>query len=215
MVFPRKPAIPVENSRLVPIGEPFRVRLSTSSEYYVVCECKCGSIVAVSCKHIRRGTLSCGCLQREKNKTHGFAPGKNQQHRLYRIWAGIKTRCCNPKCHGYQRYGGRGIAMCVEWSNDPAAFIRWGMAHGWQRGLDIDRINNDGPYSPENCRFVTRAENATNRHNTVRLVWKGETLHISGWARKLGLHASTVWDRYYRGVRPPELFAIPRDGHHG
>lgn len=151
-----------------------------------------------------------GTLGNHNAVVHGLARTK-QQHSLYRIWAGIKTRCYNPNVRNFHRYGGRGIVMCAEWIDDPVAFIHWGLTHGWKPGLTIDRKDNDGPYSPDNCQFITRDEQAANRRDTIRLTWHDETLHLAGWAEKLGMSRGTLHDRYKRGVRPPELFAAVTD----
>lgn len=75
----------------------------------------------------------------------------------------MKARCCSSKKDGYHRYGGRGIKVCVEWLNDFEAFKSWALANGFKKELQIDRINSDGDYSPENCRFVTPEENTRNQ----------------------------------------------------
>lgn len=128
--------------------------------------CDCGNTVeripAFLGRHNRH---SCGCLRSElmrgrpsAKRSHGMTETK-----LYVIWCSIKQRCYNPKATAYKNYGGRGIVMCDEWREDFAAFATWATANGRQQGLDIDRRDNDGPYSPDNCRFVTRAENMANR----------------------------------------------------
>lgn len=81
----------------------------------------------------------------------------------------MKERCYNPNAHYYKNYGGRGISICDEWRNDPIAFIQWGEKHGYQKGLQIDRIDNDGNYEPSNCRFVTPKENNNNKRNNILL----------------------------------------------
>jgi hypothetical protein len=78
----------------------------------------------------------------------------------------MKQRCYNPKSTAYKSYGARGVYICQQWLDHSGAFIVWALMHGWKPGLTIDRINNDGPYSPENCRFVSRAINVRNSRTT-------------------------------------------------
>jgi len=83
----------------------------------------------------------------------------------------IKSRCYNPKNRAYQNYGGRGISVCREWLDNSDSFVDWSLANGFKRELQIDRINNDGAYSPENCRWVTPTDNLMNkRTNTTDYV---------------------------------------------
>lgn len=83
-------------------------------------------------------------------------------HTLYGVWLNIKSRCLNPKNKKYHNYGGRGITICNEWINNPKAFIEWSLDNGWNRDLEIDRINNKMGYSPENCRFIIHRDNILN-----------------------------------------------------
>lgn len=100
--------------------------------------------------------------QRGKAIIHG-ACRFNTSTSLYRMWGRMKERCSNPKKDGYHRYGGRGIKVCPEWLNNFIAFKKWALTHGYQKGLQIDRRNNDGNYSPQNCWFLTGAENTQNQ----------------------------------------------------
>jgi hypothetical protein len=84
-------------------------------------------------------------------------------HPLYNVWSGMRRRCYNRKHEGYHRYGGRGIKICEEWRMNPTAFVNWGIENGYRKGLTIDRIDNDGNYQPNNCRFVTIKVNSNNR----------------------------------------------------
>ena len=93
---------------------------------------------------------------------HGFA-NRDNHHPLYSKWRSMKSRCYNKKTKGYKHYGARGITVCDEWKLDAGAFVKWGLLNGWVYGLEIDRINNDEGYSPENCRFVTRIINSNNK----------------------------------------------------
>ena len=123
-----------------------------------LCRCDCGSVVEVFQGNLRSGhSKSCGCLSRK----HG-----GRRDRLYRVWCGMKDRCYNPKHKDYPRYGGRGIRVCPEWENNYITFRSWALAHGARKGLQLDRRNNDGHYEPDNCHFVTPAENVRNSTTT-------------------------------------------------
>jgi hypothetical protein len=108
-------------------------------------------------------------------RTHGLA-ARGALHPLYRLLQNIKARCMHPSATNYAYYGGRGIRVCEEWAASPERFVTWAEAHGWRPGLDIDRIDADGDYTPDNCRFISHRENSqrTRRIRTtpdqVRLV---------------------------------------------
>lgn len=135
------------------------------------CQCDCGNRVIVSSSNLKmERTLSCGCLQRERvveaNTKHGMS-----KHPLYSVWQNILTRCGVYKGASdrvYRDYAARGITICDEW-HDPETFIAWAIEHGYKKGLQIDRIDNDRGYFPENCRFVTIKQNSNNKRTTMRL----------------------------------------------
>lgn len=146
--------------RLIVVSESHK---NKHGHTYFKCECDCGLIKVILGVSLRCGaTKSCGCLWLENHKNimekHGF-----YKHPLYHVWLGIKNRCNNIEYKEYYHYGGRGITICDEWNtNDPTKFIEWSVSNGWKKGLEIDRINNDGNYEPSNCRFTTSSENSIN-----------------------------------------------------
>lgn len=138
-----------------------------------VCRCDCGAEITVALANLveRDGhvnTQSCGCLladrRIESHTTHGHAR-KSGRHPLYFTWNMMKQRCENPNNRKYRRYGARGILVCDEWRNDPAAFIAWIEQNLGQRpaGMTLDRIDNDGNYEPGNVRWATPRQQRANQ----------------------------------------------------
>lgn len=103
--------------------------------------------------------------------------------KLYEVWSAIVQRCCNPNSKVFRNYGGRGIQICQEWRLDYLAFREWALSSGYDSSLQIDRIDNDGSYTPDNCRWVTHQQNQLNTRQNVRLTAFGETKPISEWLR--------------------------------
>ena len=102
--------------------------------------------------------------------------------RLHSTYTSMIRRCYSKKAQAYYQYGERGIYVCEEWRASPSTFIEWAIANGSSRGLHLDRIDNDGPYSPENCRFVTVTDNNNNRSSTKFATAFGETKPLGEWA---------------------------------
>lgn len=131
-------------------------------------------------------------------KTHGMSNTK-----LYKVWASMKERCSRKKHKQFKNYGGRGIIVCDEWLKfEP--FCQWALKNGYSVGLWIDRIDNDGNYSPENCRFVSINEQAVNKRTNRYLIVNGEKKSVSEWARKLNIKPRVIYERLNRGFSNAE-----------
>lgn len=118
---------------------------------------------------------------------------------LYLRYRHIKERCNNPNNKSYARYGGRGIKMCKEWAENYQAFEEWALANGYREDLAIDRIDNDGDYSPSNCRFVTLKENNQKRRTTRYYTINGVTKNLQQWCDFYGINRGTVNVRLEKG----------------
>lgn len=162
------------------------------------CRCSCGNVKAVDGLALINGrTKSCGCLQKDtmaerakRARTHGFT-----HHRLYACYYRMRHRCENPADCSYERYGGRGIKVCDEWKNDIMSFINWGIENGYKEGLSIDRIDNDGDYSPENCRWADATQQCNNRRTNAFVTYNGETHTYAEWSRITGIKPLTIRHR--------------------
>lgn len=176
--------------------------------------CDCGNEHAANTADVKAGkTRSCGCASIESSKKNiENAHKRNTKHgmsfsNIYRVWYGTKGRCCTKSSTGYPRYGAVGITMCDEWMNDPQSFIDWAMANGYKKGLSIDRIDGTKGYSPENCRWATRAEQSRNLKSNVRITLNGRTEIVADWARITGINFMTIMCRIKRGLPPEEVLS--------
>ena len=158
--------------------------------YTAVCQCDCGSApVAIRVDSLTKGvTVSCGCYHREAIRSHGLS-----KHPLYQVWRHMMERCTNPADGAFANYGGRGIRVCKRWHKVDNFVADMEAEH--RPGLEIDRIDNDGDYTPKNCRWSTPSENCDNRRSGRRITFNGKTLSLRQWSRETGLSYGTLWER--------------------
>lgn len=157
-----------------------------------LCQCDCKNEIIVRGASLKGGnTKSCGCLVTK----HGHT--KNGKYsNIYQSWNQMIQRCTNPNNKEYFNYGGRGITVCEEWLefknfNDD-------MMKGWKPGLTIERINKNGNYNPENCKWATRKEQARNRRNNLYLTYNNKTRLLIEWSKETGISYTTLWIRIYK-----------------
>lgn len=164
------------------------------------CVCACGARkILLGYKLSSGNTKSCGCWRRDRLLKHGFTSrsgGRASRTREYTSWAGAKERCHNPDAQAYDRYGGRGITMCERWRVDFTAFLADMGARPTPRHT-LDRIDNDGPYSPENCRWATYGEQNRNTRQNRWIEFNGETLCLQDWALRLGMSSNGLVRRLH------------------
>ena len=159
-------------------------------EFYK-CKCDCGKIIIVQKAYLKNSHVqSCGCLNLANHTKHN---GKGT--RLYRIWAGIKNRCNNPNADAYKNYGGRGITICNEWENDFINFRNWALENGYNDNLSIDRIDVNGNYESNNCKWASEQEQSNNRRKNHYITYNNEIHTIAEWARIRNIAPDTLRNR--------------------
>ena len=158
------------------------------------CRCDCGKEKIVAMQPLRDGRIkSCGCEKAERCKKLKFKHG-HKGTRLYNIWKGMNDRTNRKSSRNYINYGGRGISVCKEWQSFEV-FYKWAMEHGYQDDLSIDRIDVNGNYCPENCRWANAKIQANNSRRNAKIEYKGQTLTLQQWAEKLRINKTTLWNR--------------------
>lgn len=168
------------------------------------CRCVCGGEKIVSALRLKtRPSVSCGCQWGMKPR-HGEI-----KTRLYNVWNGMRSRCNTPTAEHYDRYGGRGIKVCPEWDSYEA-FRDWAHANGYDDSLTLDRRDNDGDYTPTNCRWATRRTQTRNRNNTAWVTVHGERMRLTDAADRHGIDRSTFAKRLARGWTPERAITKPQ-----
>lgn len=172
------------------------------------CDCDCGNMHLAITPDLKDGSVkSCGCLKSERDLTGNIKHGKKHTPE-YGVWSVFRDRCNNPRNKGYANYGGRGIQVCVRW-DDFRNFIA-DMGERPSPKHSIDRIDNDGDYSPENCRWANRTDQNRNRRITKRVEFSGQSLTLGEWAERTGIPYGLICSRLWRGWSPDRtLTTIP------
>jgi len=170
------------------------------------CLCDCGNLTEVSGTGLRKGSVvSCGCRKRIAKNNPKYKHGLCR-HPLHIVWQGMHQRCNDKNAINYVNYGGRGITVCPEWG-DFQAFYDWAITNNYKKGLTIERINNDGPYAPWNCRWATRKEQSQNmrqRRNSRWITAFGKTQTLTEWGKEIGIRPSCLWLRIFQYHWPVE-----------
>lgn len=171
--------------------------------------CDCGNEKIVRGHDLSQGkTTTCGC---SRIKSCVFYEHGLSKDKLHGLWRNIKGRCYNPNNPSYKFYGARGIKMCDEWTNDFVAFYDWAHTNGYKEGLQIDRIDVDGDYCPENCRWVSKTIQANNTRRNIYVTMNGTTKTIAEWCKELGINYHSVQTRTYKGWDPVLALTTPFD----
>lgn len=171
--------------------------ISKNHKPMFLCHCDCGNEVVVDLYALRTGhTRSCGCYNKERLREANTVHGGSLGDRLHNIWGHMLHRCNNKNM---ANYGGRGISVCREWAESFEVFRDWALANGYRDDLTIDRIDNDGNYCPENCRWATMRTQANNTRRNHNLTAFGETKTVTEWSRVYGVKYNTILNRLYKG----------------
>ncbi len=182
----------------------FQKNGTTHKWHYYRCRCDCGDETILTDRALVTGnTKSCGCWYRK----HGHAGDRRSP--TYRAWLAMRQRCLNPNAKNYPGWGGRGITICKRWDSFKNFLADMGERPD---GLQLDRRDNDGPYSPENCRWATAEEQANNRRSSRLETMDGRTQTLTQWAREFNTPRCRVYKRLRLGWPIRRALTEPRVG---
>lgn len=178
---------------------PNRIMGNGDSRRAWLCMCECGNKVVATTLDLRKGDVkSCGCLKQELDAKRRTIHGEHGTH-LHNVWCAMRRRCRNENSKDYIHYGGRGIKVCSEWDKDFTCFKNWALSNGYSEELTIDRINVDGNYEPNNCRWTSMKAQSNNRSNSRFVTYNGETHTIQEWSEILNIPYNTLYMRLKNG----------------
>lgn len=188
----------------------YKTSKSKSGHYYWLCKCDCGKEKEILGTHLIQGNIkSCGCYNSELASKRAKMKQKIPNKRLSHIWQSMKQRCYDENSISYKNYGKRGITICNEWLNNPTNFYDWAMANGYRENLTIDRIDVNGNYEPNNCRWVIWKKQCENKRNNVIIEYNGEKECVSYFIKKYNLNEFAIYDRLRRGWSIKDAIEIP------
>lgn len=199
--------IGAKSGNLTVIGVEKEKISETREQTVLKCVCSCGNTINVLPYQFRNGVVkSCGRCR----TIAGVRDGRSVENPgLYSVWQQMIARCENKNHKWYHRYGGRGITVCDEWQNY-RNFEKWVNSTGGRPvGHSLDRINNDGPYSPENCRWSTQKEQTRNQSRTIIIEFNGKSQSLADWADELGIKWVTLHNRYVRDWSVERMLTEP------
>ena len=181
-------------------------------QWLCMCNCDEGNFAKVTADSLLSGgTTSCGCLRDElkRSKDNKYVKHGLAHDRLYKILDGMKQRCYNPNHMHYDNYGGRSIIICDEWLNKENGFITfydWANNNGYSDELSIDRINSDGIYEPDNCRWATPKQQQNNTSYNINVIYHNNAIPVNNIVDMIGISPSALYHRYRNGDRDEKLF---------
>ncbi len=176
-----------------------------------ICRCDCGEETEVSRGHLKSGKVkTCGCSKgmRTQKIKHSLEINDSDLKRLRSIRGNMIERCYNSNNKSFSNYGGRGIEVCKEWIESPLAFCIWAKNNGYRSDLTIDRINVNGNYEPNNCRWISNFDQQSNRRNNVYIECAGEKHTIAQWSRITGLDEGTIRRKNKKGLPAKKVLGI-------
>lgn len=191
----------------------FSKRMGKAKDAAAFFGCECGGYICTRLVSVVRGeTKSCGCINIEQRKNGK----KHSTHRMskckeYNIWSEMKQRCNNKNCKNYKNYGGRGIRVCAEWESFETFYKDMGQRSS---GFSLDRIDNNGNYCKENCRWATAKEQVRNTRRAMLLSYKGLRKCIADWCDELDITYNTIRARIYNGWAVEDALEKPINGKH-
>lgn len=179
-----------------------------------LCKCVCGKEKEILGTHLVQGNInSCGCIRLENQKyiINKYKIDITTYLRLKRLLRKMYARCYNKNDKSFKNYGGRGIEICDEWLNKENGFEKfceWSINNGYKEELSIDRIDFNGNYEPDNCRWATMLEQENNKRNNINITYKGETKTLKQWSKLFKIPYNTTYSRYSRGFELDKVFSF-------